>query len=466
MKTDKVKEKLLVDEEFVSLRIKDKINDFNNYAFSKEQSYALNIFFDLAQEFNSTDRLYTLAVLVADIFFDLESQLFVLDSIFQHNIGTTTTPSLILKASTVTQNSDDLKADELIELMHQKPNWFKEYFCCPIIGKNCIEGSSDKTSCEAKIGIFAFKPKNNTDKLNKLYCEKYTNRVGVQLHNRILSTQNLMHISFVKKLVHDIGHNVIVPNMYFKLLIQQLYSKIENLSHLKYSILREKPSYDEITGDIHALHQSLEEQYTEIYHHFQQTSLFLEALLRQSHFDQGRYVLNCSQVSLMEKIILPQLERYTSRMKERNILLTLPEYDLATDQDIIVSADIGLLSQVMANFLSNAVKYTQPTPTSNVKKVRCTVEILPNHFKDQESGVKVSLISSGPLIDQEDAVHLFEDNFRASNSKNENGTGHGLHFVKEMIAQHSGEIGYEVIDNSNSFYFILPCSTTTCTADL
>jgi len=50
-----------------------------------------------------------------------------------------------------------------------------------------------------------------------LFLEKFANRVGFQLHNRILRDRSREHLDFIRNLVEDIGHNVIVPNIYFKL---------------------------------------------------------------------------------------------------------------------------------------------------------------------------------------------------------------------------------------------------------
>lgn len=454
-------ESLLIDGEAIYSRLQEKREHFRRYNFSIDQSRVLNIFFDLAQEFNSTAKIHTLAVLIPYVFFGVEAQLFILEPV---QTTQEKNPTLELKASSVATGG--LKAEELASLLGKGPSWFKGFFCCPVLGRSYefeepeLPPKEQGQSCEIeeKLGIFVFRDKIDFGSRAELFFEKYTNRLGVHLHNRLLSTRNLMHIRFVKNLVHDIGHNVIVPNMYFKLLIQQLSNRIEGITSLKCAINSEKLAPADIAQNLSILQQRLQEQYTEIYRHFQQTSLFLESLLRQSHFDQGRYVLQKSKINLIERVVFPQFDRFLGRMRERNIMPCMPTH---SEANIIISADVGLLSQVLANLLSNAVKYTREDNASGKKHVSCSVEVRNDYFNAAQSkttlGVKISVISSGPLIDSIEAEHLFEAQFRASNTRGENGTGHGLHFVHEMIAQHDGKVGYEVVDNANSFYFILPC---------
>ncbi len=463
-------ERLLTDSDAVYSRIKEKMNDFKRYGFSKDQSCALNIFFDLAQEFSSTAKLHTLAVLVPHIFFGVGSQLFLLEPT-QSNPDAQNKPKLELKASSIAKGG--MTPDELAKFLHGPPCWSNGFFCCPVIGRACYEqgeapDDESEPGCnpEEPLGIFVLRPDKKFDAHQELYFAKYTNRMGVQLHNRILATRNRMHIRFVKGLVNDIGHNVIVPNMYFKLLIQQLYSKIENISNLKLDIENGNMDAKAVSLRLEVLQHKLQEQYTEIYRHFQQTSLFLESLLRQSHFDQGRYVLQQTKIDLMQRVVLPQIDRFLGRMRDRGIMPCMPDapINLAEDKTLMVMADVGLISQVLANLLSNAVKYTRPDKKTKKSYVSCRVEVLTDYFGEKKDGVKVSVLSTGEHIMEDESAHLYEAQFRASNTKGEYGTGHGLHFVHEMVMQHHGEVGYEALKEGNAFYFILPCESASISA--
>ena len=61
------------------------------------------------------------------------------------------------------------------------------------------------------------------------------------------------------------------------------------------------------------------DQYRQILTHYEQTSLFLETLLRRSHFEEGRYVLEKRACNFKKQVIDLQLERYRPRFEERGI---------------------------------------------------------------------------------------------------------------------------------------------------
>lgn len=287
---------------------------------------------------------------------------------------------------------------------------------------------------------------------DKLFYQKFANRLGFSLHNRLLALKNLEHIDFVRTLVHDIGHNVITPNLHFKLLMRQMAGKIDALRRFSDTIV---PTESQTIASLRDLCDRIEEHYQEISSHFHQSSFFLETLLRQSHFDQGRYVLQRTSFNIAARVVAPQMERYRARLEEREITVE-EQYDAAKDT-LIVNADVGLLSQVVANFLSNAVKYTRETPGKEGRRVvRCMVKAVPNHFGPDNDGVAVEILSSGaPIVDKE-AVRLFSENFRASNAREEYGTGHGLYFSRLIISQHGGECGYRQDAEGNVFFILLP----------
>jgi hypothetical protein len=76
------------------------------------------------------------------------------------------------------------------------------------------------------LAIIAILPDMPITEHDKLFYRKFANRLGFSLHNRILALKNHEHIEFVRTLMHDIGHNVIVPNLHFKLLMRQMENKI------------------------------------------------------------------------------------------------------------------------------------------------------------------------------------------------------------------------------------------------
>lgn len=429
----------------VAERIRSKVSDYGHYGFSPRQTCALNVFFDLAQEFDGLDELYALAVLVLKQFFDLDAELYILDASGQltrrsPELGPTTpTPPLPVELET-------------------PPEMFGHEFRIPVRGRSGDRASLPITPVADALGMLIIHPRQPLTDHEILYLEKFANRVGFQLHNKLMYFKNREHIKFIRGLVHDIGHNVIVPNMYFKLLFRQLEGKIQSMTQVRETLQRgDCTSADVLADAMHQLgylHDRLEEQYREIYRHFQQSSMFLETLLRQSHFDQGHYVLQKNHIDLLQRVVLPQVERFRGRLEEKGVKVCIPEPDLDTPR--LALADTGLISQVLANLLSNAVKYARPDPDDGRLTTCCRIRRIDNAFGPGAHGARIEVCTSGPPVDDADIPHLFEPDFRGGNTLGEYGTGHGLHFVREIVDLHGGHTGYHRSDDENCFWFELP----------
>lgn len=235
-------------------------------------------------------------------------------------------------------------------------------------------------------------------------------------------------------------------------MIERLSSMRDNMDEKSYKVLL--PLAEEYIY----VNESMQSQFNEITSHYEQTSLFLETLLRRSHFEKGRYVIEPKLVNFREKIIRPQLNRYLPRFKERDIGVD-DQLSGIPDEEIMVVVDVGLISQAYANLFSNAVKYTRPVEDGEGeihKYISVGMELIEDYFEDDNDGIKLNVFSTGPVIPAEDIPNLFNEEFRGKNIENEYGTGHGLHFIREVIALHGGEYGYEATERGNNFYFILP----------
>ena len=66
--------------EFFERRIDEKIRAYEKYEFSKHESRALNVFFDLAQEFTDKHDLWALSVVIPKVFFGRNARLYLLNS--------------------------------------------------------------------------------------------------------------------------------------------------------------------------------------------------------------------------------------------------------------------------------------------------------------------------------------------------------------------------------------------------
>jgi len=118
-------------------------------------------------------------------------------------------------------------------------------------------------------------------------------------------------------------------------------------------------------------------------------------------------------------------------------------------ETIWVNADREKIAQVIQNFISNAVKYSRPNSTI---QVRC------NLINDN---AQICVSDEGIGIDQEDLPKLFERYYRVKDSETRNisGFGIGLYLCHEIIKRHDGDIWAEsMLGEGSTFYFTLPTS--------
>ena len=426
--------------DLVRTRIHYKMRDYATYRFTAPQSCAINIFFDLAQEFDEPEQLHLLAVLIPRMFFQYDAELYLKND---SGIPVLVTPQVSPPGYAAVP-----------EIRTQI--WSDGSHCyVPVYGKNAFITSRSEAMLtdESPMGVLVLHVNHVLESHDLLFLEKFANRVGFCLDNKILALRNERHVLFLRKLAHDIGHNIITPNLRLKLMLNQLEGQIASL----HDLTAQAPD-QETLQEIRNLQQKMAEHTKTIMGTFKNSALFLESLLRQSHFDLGHYVLRRARLDICKLVVLPQFDRYRPLFEERNLHVD-PRQPECPPSPCLVEADLGLISQVLANLLSNAVKYATPVAQERTGRVRCRAERLPNAFDDGVTGIKISVFSSGTHIPPTEAEHLFDDNYRASNSAGQYGTGHGLFFVREIIHEHKGKAGYEAAEGGNIFFFILPAAS-------
>jgi two-component system sensor histidine kinase BaeS len=109
-------------------------------------------------------------------------------------------------------------------------------------------------------------------------------------------------------------------------------------------------------------------------------------------------------------------------------------------------ADPDRLAQVLANLLSNAVRYTPPGGTVTVGAERRPADVL------------ISVSNTGEGIPADDLEHVFERFYRVEKSRDRErgGAGIGLAIVKQLVEQGGGRVGAESTDGLTRFWFSLP----------
>jgi signal transduction histidine kinase len=449
-------------------RVSEKLKDHERYDFTPLQNNLLKSFFDLVQEYDRLDDFYRICVVVLLESMNVESALFLLDNDEKHLKLVCTSQEGIIRG--------DRPVPTGIYLSDQ-PYKTENSYVVPIYrkpppellhSKNTIAPDQQAWPEQIRImGMFEISPLDRLKEADLFFLRKYANRIGFRLHNRLLAQQNIKHLKFINSLVMDIEHNVIIPNMYFKHLFNQLRKKIGELQAIETEMMELKKTSgvsDEacrvMIGRLTDLREELLGYQQEMLKHHANVSLFLESLFRREHFERGHLVLRPKLCRVEKEIILPQLEQYKSRLNANRITIDRPTG--MDTEEIPIMVDKGLLSQVYANLFSNAVKYAAEIidhmgiPRKAVAYGR---EIIDDYFGPHQRGVKFNVFTTGKHLAYPDALALFSEGFRGTNSLQKPGTGHGLSFIKHVIELHGGRVGYEATAQGNNFFFVLPLPT-------
>ena len=146
-------------------------------------------------------------------------------------------------------------------------------------------------------------------------------------------------------------------------------------------------------------------------------------------------------------IVRQSLEEQQHAWPNRTITLDPGDAQIAP-----VNADADRIAQVMMNYLTNALKYSDED-----QPVQISVQ-------GQGDQVKVSVRDHGPGLSAEQQVHIWE-RFRrvpdievhSSYFHSNAGLGLGLFISKTIIEQHSGQVGVDSTPGEgSSFWFMLP----------
>ena len=120
---------------------------------------------------------------------------------------------------------------------------------------------------------------------------------------------------------------------------------------------------------------------------------------------------------------------------------------------LYVQADERLLTQVITNIISNAIKFSTDGKTVEVSAVTFNEKLVEFTIKDEGIGISDS---------NKNKLFKIEKMFSTEGTKGEKGTGLGLSLVKEIIEKHNGNIWfYSELGKGSEFHFTIPSSPNT-----
>ena len=148
----------------------------------------------------------------------------------------------------------------------------------------------------------------------------------------------------------------------------------------------------------------------------------LRKLLLLSQADAGQLPLSLARVNLAELV----------RSAENDIAMLAPgrKTRVETPDELVIQADADLLSQVLGNLVSNAVKFGDADGL---------VELA---LAEQDGQAVLTVSNTGAPIPPGDQAKVFDRFYRAdaSRSREIEGTGLGLSLAREMARAHGGDL--------------------------
>ncbi|MFA6004359.1 MAG: HAMP domain-containing sensor histidine kinase [Elusimicrobiota bacterium] len=115
------------------------------------------------------------------------------------------------------------------------------------------------------------------------------------------------------------------------------------------------------------------------------------------------------------------------------------------DKGIVIKADPDLVTHVLTNLISNALKFTRPGGSIRVD------------LKRTQDGVECSVSDTGVGIPPESLPRIFQAFERVKNPLRATGVGLGLVISRSIVDMHGGKMGVESkLGKGSRFFFSLP----------
>lgn len=173
----------------------------------------------------------------------------------------------------------------------------------------------------------------------------------------------------------------------------------------------------------------------------------VQDLLQTTRLHDPAYQLQIETVSL-EQMVCDVIEDFAIPLAEKKLIVDLVVVPSA-QANTSVEADPAKMYDVIANFLSNAIRHT---PESG--KIRCQV----GRDESSRGQVQLSIENEGAPIDADDLPRIWDIFYRVDPSRNSDtgGSGIGLSVVRAILEQHHAQYGVSNTPDGVRFFFSLP----------
>ena len=178
------------------------------------------------------------------------------------------------------------------------------------------------------------------------------------------------------------------------------------------------------------------------YKNSQRLTLLINDLLDMDKLLAGKLEFHCEPQPL-KGLIERSLAENKAYADQMHVLFIMVPIDINPRVNI---EDVRFL-QVMANFLSNAAKFSKPDSNIFIS------------LNNIAGYARVSVTDMGVGLSEESKLHIFEKFYQAdsSDSRKKGGTGLGLAITKEIVERMNGRVGFtSVMGEGSTFYAEFP----------
>ena len=184
-----------------------------------------------------------------------------------------------------------------------------------------------------------------------------------------------------------------------------------------------------------------------IYEASQNQLQFISYLLDWSRLRTGTLKIATRRIQA-QALIYNCVSILTGNAIRKNIQLNIDALET-----LYMQADERLITQVILNLLSNALKFSYENSTIDISALK---------FNDAQVEVVVKDYGAGIAPEDQPKIFSIEKNYSKDGTKGEKGSGFGLALVKEIITNHGGEVWfYSEVDKGSEFHFTIPLPSNT-----
>ncbi|OQY44562.1 MAG: hypothetical protein B6242_12425 [Anaerolineaceae bacterium 4572_78] len=251
--------------------------------------------------------------------------------------------------------------------------------------------------------------------------EEYTSEIEIQALDLQASKTEL------EKINHKLTELNASKDKFFSIVAHDLknpFLPLLGLSELL-DFVAESAERSELKEYGHIIHQSAKNIYN-----------LLTNLLDWARMQQGRMPFN-PEPFLVNEAAMDNIMLLSESAKAKNIVLSAN-----IPNNIMVHADKNMVTTIIRNLVSNALKFT---PRDEHVEIKIMDQELGASGKTTDSYIEVHIKDSGIGIKPEDIDKLFriDVHHTTQGTNKESGTGLGLIMCKEMVEKHNGKIWVE-----------------------